>query len=157
MAERKRKAPRKNTAQLAVSSSNLRLQQPNSQRKARPKVARVVVQEVNPVGGFLEFLRAHTVVTLAVGFAIATQAQTLIKQLIASFIDPLYGLLFSQKLSARTLTLHFHGRTQAFGWGAFVYAFVDFLFVLAAIYAIVKLLNLDKLEQPKEAELKVKD
>jgi len=158
MAERKRKAPRKNTVQLAVSNSNLRMEQPKSGRKTRPKVARVVVQEVNPVGGFLEFLRAHTVVTLAVGFAIATQAQTLIKQLIASFIDPLYGLLFSsQKLSAKSLTLHFHGRTQAFGWGAFVYAFVDFMFVLATIYAIVKLLNLDKLEQPKEAELEVKE
>jgi large-conductance mechanosensitive channel len=157
MADRKRKSPRKNTAQLTVSGSNLRLEQPSSGRKSRPTVARVVVQEVNPVGGFLEFLRAHAVVTLAVGFAIATQAQTLIKQLIASFIDPLYGLLFSQKLSAKALTLHFHGRTQAFGWGAFVYAFVDFLFVLAAIYAIVKLLNLDKLEQSKEAELEVKD
>jgi len=34
---------------------------------------------------------------------------------------------------------------------------VDFMFVLATIYAIVKLLNLDKLEQPKEAELEVKE
>jgi large-conductance mechanosensitive channel len=157
MAERKRKSTRKSTTRLATTGSNIRFEQPNSRRKAKPSVTRVIVEEVNPVNGFLDFLREHTVVTLAVGFAIATQAQTLIKQLISSFIDPLYGLLFSQKLSAKTLTLHFHGRTQAFGWGAFVYAFIDFVFVLLAIYAIVKFLNLDKLEKPKPAELKVKD
>jgi large-conductance mechanosensitive channel len=108
----------------------------------------VVVREFIQVDGFLNFLREHTVVTLAVGFAIATQAQTVIKQLIASFIDPLYGLLFSQKLSARTLMLHFHGRSQQFAWGAFVYTFIDFIFVLLAIYLIVKALNLDKLDKP---------
>jgi large-conductance mechanosensitive channel len=157
MAERKRKTTRKSAAQLSVTGSNLRIQSPKSARTRKPNVTRVIVEEVNPVGGFLDFLREHTVVTLAVGFAIATQAQTLIKQLISSFIDPLYGLLFSQKLSAKTLTLHFHGRTQAFGWGAFVYAFIDFVFVLLAIYAIVKFLNLDKLENPKKPALKVKD
>lgn len=100
--------------------------------------------------GFVNFLREHTVVTLAVGFAIATQAQTIIKQLIASFINPLYGLLFSEKLSAKTFTLHFHGRAQSFAWGQFVYVFVDFLFVLGAIYFFVKIFGLDKIEKPKD-------
>lgn len=112
----------------------------------------IIVPEVHPVSGFVDFLREHTVVSLAVGFAIATQAQTVIKQLIASFIDPLYGLLFSQRLSDKVVTLHFHGRAQAFAWGAFVYTFIDFLFVLAAIYIIVKSLNLDKLDKPAKPE-----
>jgi len=134
------------TSEQVTSSSNIRIEQPSSQRGKKAPVV-VVAQEFNPVGGFVGFLREHAVVSLAVGFAIATQAQALIKQLITSFIDPLYGLLFSQKLSARAFTLHFHGREQQFTWGAFVYALVDFLFVLAAIYFIIKLFNLDKLDK----------
>ncbi len=107
---------------------------------------------VSAVGGFVNFLREHAVVTLAVGFAIATQAQAVIKQLISSFIDPLYGLLFGQTLSAKSATLHLHGRTEHFAWGAFAYTLIDFLFVLAAIYAIVKVLNLDKLDKLPEED-----
>lgn len=127
----------------------VRLETPKSQRGHKQSKT-VIVKEIIPMGGFLDFLREHTVVTLAVGFAIATQAQTVIKQLIASFIDPLYGLLFSQKLSARVFTLHFRGRAEQFQWGQFVYTFIDFLFVLLAIYLVIKLFNLDKLEKHVE-------
>ncbi len=152
MPQRKRQSPStKNPAHLSTTGSNLRMQTPASSRKPKPKpqVARRVAQEINPARGFMNFLREHTVVTLAVGFAIATQAQTIIKQLIASFINPLYGLLFSEKLSSKAFVLHFHGRSQSFAWGEFVYAFVDFLFVLGAIYLFVKVFGLDKLEKPK--------
>lgn len=139
-------SPRGQRSTHAVTGGSVRFQQPKSSRGHNPRV--IIVPEVHPVSGFLDFLREHTVVSLAVGFAIATQAQTVIKQLIASFIDPLYGLLFSQKLSAKVVTLHFHGRAQAFAWGAFVYTFIDFLFVLGAIYFIIKSLKLDKLDKP---------
>lgn len=109
-----------------------------------------MVPEVHPIGGFVDFLREHTVVSLAIGFAIATQAQAVIKQLIASFLDPLYGLLFAQKLSDKVVVLHFRDRAQAFAWGSFVNTFIDFLFVLAAIYLLLKLLKLDKLDKPAE-------
>ncbi len=144
------KGPREqSTSPQVVSGSVVRFEEPSSNRGRKAKRT-VIVREINPVGGFLNFLREHTVVSLAVGFAIATQAQTVIKQLIASFIDPLYGLLFSQKLSAKAVTLHFHGRSQAFTWGAFVYTFIDFLFVLIAIYAVIKMFSLDKLDMVKE-------
>ena len=147
MAERKRKA-KPNTTQIITSGSTIRLEQPASKRQAKQPMTKVIIQEVNPVGGFVNFLREHAVVSLAVGFAIATQAQALIKQLITSFIDPLYALLFNtEKLSTHTMTVHLHGRAQAFAWGAFVYALIDFLFVLAAIYFLIKLFNLDKLDK----------
>ena len=137
-------------AQSATSGSTIRLEEPKGSRHQQ----RVRV-EINPVGGFMNFLREHTVITLAVGFAIATQAQAVIKQLISSFIDPLYGLLFNgQTLSAKSATLHLNGRTEHFAWGAFVYTLIDFLFVLAVIYAIVKLLKLDKLEKVVEVSEK---
>jgi large-conductance mechanosensitive channel len=110
-----------------------------------------MAQDLNPVGGFVAFLREHAIVGLAVGFAIATQVQSVVKQLIASFIDPLYALLFGgQQLSSHTVTLHWHGRQVAFGWGAFAYDLIDFIFVLAIIYLAIKVFHLDDLDKPKE-------
>jgi len=136
------------TARSVTAGTTVRFQQPKSTRKPKPRVA--VAQEMNPAAGFVNFLREHAVVGLAIGFVIGTQVQTLVKQLVASFIDPLFQLLFGQALSQRTSTLHWHGRAASFGWGAFVYGLLDFIFVLAAIYFIVKFFNLDKLDKPKK-------
>lgn len=139
-----------NTTQAVTTGSTIRFEAPKSGRKPKPKITAVVMQDYSPVGGFVLFLREHAIIGLAVGFAIATQVQSVVKQLIASFIDPLYGLFFSQKLSAKVVTLHWHGRSQQFGWGAFAYTLLDFLFVLAVIYAIIKSFNLDKLDKIPE-------
>jgi len=144
------KSSDKQPNQVVTSGTGIRFEQPHSKRGHKQKT--IIVPEVHPVGGFADFIREHTVVSLAVGFAIAAQAQALIKQLIASFLDPLYGLLFSQKLSDKAVTLHFRGRAQIFGWGAFVYAFIDFLFVLIAIYVILKLLKLEQLDKPTHVD-----
>ena len=110
-----------NQAQAVTTGTNLRMESASSDRKPKPNQAIMVVHEMNPVNGFVTFLREHAIVGLAVGFAIATQVQALVKQLISSFIDPLYGLFFAQKLSDKTVTLHWHDRAQVFGWGAFAY------------------------------------
>jgi large conductance mechanosensitive channel len=100
------------------------------------------------VSGFTDFLRQNAIVGLAVGFVIGTQVQGLVKQLIASFIDPLTALLFGGvALSSRAFTLHIGKQHASFSWGAFVYALVDFLFVLAVIYGIIKLFQLDRLDK----------
>lgn len=139
-----------NKAQSVTTGTNLRMEEASSDRKPKPNQAIMVVHEMNPVGGFVTFLREHAIVGLAVGFAIATQVQALVKQLIASFIDPLYGLFFAQKLSDKTVTLHWHDRAQIFDWGAFAYTMVDFIFVLIVIYVLIKSFNLDKWDKPKE-------
>lgn len=143
-----RSPKKRSNAHNVTSGSTIRFEQPQSSRTRKTRV--VMVPEVHPIGGFVDFLREHTVVSLAIGFAIATQAQAVIKQLIASFLDPLYGLLFAQKLSDKVVVLHFRDRAQAFAWGSFVNTFIDFLFVLAAIYLLLKLLKLDKLDKPAE-------
>lgn len=134
-----------------TSGTGIRFEQPKSDR-GRKKQKTVIVPEVHPVSGFADFIREHTVISLAVGFAIATQAQAVIKQLVASFLDPLYGLLFSQKLSAKIAVVHFRGREQAFAWGAFINTFIDFLFVLFAIYIILKVLKLENLAKPADED-----
>lgn len=139
-----------NQTQAVTTGTTIRIEQPKSARQQKQNITVVMAQEHNPVGGFVDFLREHAIVSLAVGFAIATQLQALVKQLIASFINPLYALLFNgQQLSSLTTTLHWHGRQEQFGWGAFVYDLVDLIFVLIVLYALVKIFHLDSLDKPK--------
>jgi large-conductance mechanosensitive channel len=147
-----------NQVEAVTTGTVIRMEQPSSGRKQKPNQAFVVMHEVNPVGGFLAFLRDYSVVGLAVGFVIGLQAQNLVKQLVASFIDPTFNLLFGQALNQRAFMMHFHGRFVSYSWGAFAYALLDFLFVLGAIYAIVKVFSLDKLTKPKKKDVaKVND
>ncbi len=133
----------KSTNQTSDTTSN----NPTTKRQRVRVVSRGLTQ---PVSGFTAFLRQNAIIGLAVGFVVGTQVQGVVKQLIASFINPLSALMFGGvALSSRTFTLHFGHQFANFGWGSFVYALIDFLFVLLVIYAIIKLFKLDKLDKPK--------
>lgn len=106
------------------------------------------------VQGFVGFLRERAVVGLAVGFVVATQVQNLIKQLLASFLDPLTNLLFGAKLTTRTFTWDYHGRHEDFSWGQFVYVLIDFFVVVITIYILIKLFKLDMLDAPAKKDSK---
>jgi len=148
---------RKSQANVAASGGPISLKKPKSKRQPRPSAVAAVAQEINPAHGFVKFLREQGVVTIAIGFIIALQAQVLVKQLVTSFIDPLFNLFFGQALSTRAFTLTFSGRTQSFTWGAFVYAFLNFVFIVFAIFIIVNVLKLDKLDTPKKDKTKKPD
>ena len=119
-----------------------------------PVTATQLVNEVigqQGVGGFVNFLRENAIVGLAVGFVLGTQVQAVVKQLISSFIDPLFQLLLpgDKVLSDRTFRVYLDGRHADFGWGAIVYALLDFLFIAITIYIIIKLFKLDQLDKKK--------
>ena len=99
------------------------------------------------LGGFIQFLRDHAVVGVAIGFIVGLQAQTLIKQLVDSFITPFLTLLMGHDLQHRSFALGSGVDQVRFPWGAFVYALVDFLVVLLFIYLVVKLFKLDRLDK----------
>lgn len=126
--------------------TTIRLEEPNSKRGKKSHVAVIVPEEF--VGGFVNFLREHAVVGLAIGFIIGVQAQALVKQLVDSFISPAFSLFFGEALIHRTFTLHFHNHTGTFGWGAFIYGFINFMFVMVAIYAVFRYFKLDRLDKP---------
>lgn len=154
-AQRKRRVQKADPTEVVIQGTNLRFEAPKSKRKPKPNPAAVVVQEINPVSGFTVFLREYAVVTVAIGFAIATQAQSMIKQFTTSFIDPAYALLLNgQALSQKTMVVTWHEREQVFAWGSFVYSLLNFLFMLVIIYAVVKFFALDKLQQPKPKDKK---
>lgn len=102
------------------------------------------------LGGFVNFLRENSVVGLAIGFVAGTQAQAVVKALIADFIDPASKLFFGgATVSDRTFTQHFHGRAVDFKWGDLVATLLNLLFVLGTIYLLIKIFHLDKLQKPK--------
>jgi large conductance mechanosensitive channel protein len=129
---------------VKTDGATVTVKQPTGKKKKT-----TVEVATRPVGGFIEFLRERAVVGLAVAFVLGTQIQTVVKQLISSFIDPMFQLLFSgnKALSNRTFTLHFESRYANFGWGALMYTLIDFLFVAFAVYAVIKLFQLDKLDK----------
>lgn len=104
------------------------------------------------IHGFVDFLREQSVVGLAIGLVLGTQAKALVDQLIASFINPLVGLLLPGQgtLKDKVFTLHIAHKTGTFGWGAFVVSILTFLVVAAVVYFVFKGLKLDKLDKKKE-------
>lgn len=147
--------PQPDVTKVVTPGGTIRIETPAGVRVRGQHHKRTVIDLITPdefVGGFVDFLREHAIVGLAVGFAIGSQAQSLVKTIVASFIDPTFSLLFGGALSKRTFMLHFRHHHGVYGWGSFVYGLLDFLFVLAAIYAIVKLLKLDKLDKPKDTK-----
>lgn len=135
---------------ITTSGGTVKIVPPHNRRGGAMQKVSVIIGQEEVVSGFVRFLREHAIVGVAVGFAIGAQAQIVIKQLISSFIDPASQLLFGTALSQRTFTLELNGRHADFGWGGMFYALLNFLFVLAAIYFIIKLFKLDKLDKPKK-------
>lgn len=137
-------------AQDVTTGTPIRFENAKSKRKRKNRAAALVAAPEEFAGGFVEFLKDNAVVGVAIGFVIGLQAQSLMKQLIASFIDPAFTLFFGQALSQRTLTITVGERSASFTWGAFVYSLVSFIFVLAAIYLIYRVFKLNKLDKPKD-------
>jgi large conductance mechanosensitive channel protein len=138
--------------QTAQTNHNVHVSNHDHYIRGKSTVAVIVKSEYNPVNGFITFIREHAIVGLAIGFVIGTQVQGLVKQLVTSFISPLFNLFFGHSLTSRDFSLTFHQRHVDFPWGTFIYALLNFLFVVIAIYAIVKVLKLDKLDKPQEKE-----
>jgi large conductance mechanosensitive channel len=95
--------------------------------------------------GFVHFLRDYAVVGLAVGFIIGQQAQTLIKQLLDSFVTPLLTVIIGQNVQTKSFSIASGSHQATVAWGKFVYVFLDFACVMIFIYAVVKIFKFDKL------------
>jgi large conductance mechanosensitive channel len=104
------------------------------------------------IHGFVEFLREQSVVGLAIGLVLGTQAKALVDQLIASFINPLVGILLPGQgtLKEKVFTVHINGKEADFGWGAFVISVLTFVVVAAVVYFVFKGLKLDRLDKKKD-------
>jgi large conductance mechanosensitive channel len=124
--------------------------------RVEAKLDRIVAANPGILGkqvrGFIDFLREQSVVGLAIGLVLGTQAKVLVDQLVISFLDPITGLLLPGQgtLKAKTFTFELGEKSAVFGWGAFVSSFLTFVLVAAIVYYVFKGLRLDKLDKKKE-------
>jgi large-conductance mechanosensitive channel len=149
MAKNQKRTPNKEVTKVVTAGTTIRMEQPKSKRQPKQKVTVVVAQELNPVGGFFDFLRHHAIVGLSIGFIIGNQMSKLVTVIVDSFIDPLSKLLFGTALSQRTFTLQFHERVALFGWGAVISGLINLILLLIFIYLAFKFFQLEKLTEPK--------
>lgn len=120
---------------------------------AKEQLDKIPVRKVRGhLGGFVTFVREQGVIGLAIGLVLGTQVKVLVDQMVASFINPLVGLLLPGKgsLAEKSFALTLNGKTQDFVWGAFVAQMISFLTVAAVIYFVFKGLKLDRLDKKKE-------
>lgn len=108
----------------------------------------------SPHAGFVDFLREQSVVGLAIGLIIGAQTKSLADQLIASFINPLLGLVMPGKgaLDQQTFIVHLNDKSATFAWGSFIAVLLSFLTTAAVVYFVFKFLKLDRLTKKKESE-----
>jgi large conductance mechanosensitive channel len=116
------------------------------------------------VDGFVDFLREQSVVGLAIGLVLGTQMKMLVDSIVNNFISPLIGLLLPGKgaLADKSFIIHAFGKvSQPFRWGQIVTTLISFVAVAAVVYALFKLLRLDRLAKKpaddKKAEKSEKD
>ena len=150
----KRKRPNTTTpaAKAIAGSSTLRLKEANTRDRTPRQNHLTVIFPDELVGGFFDFLRSHAIVSLAVGFVIATQVQAVVKQLVSSFITPTFQVFFKGALLKDSWNWHFKGHVVSYNWGIFANDLLDFLFVLIAIYLLIRFFKLEKLDKPKASK-----
>lgn len=102
-------------------------------------------------GGFVEFIRQQGVVGLAIGLVLGLQVKSLVDQFVASFVNPLLSLVLpgAGSLSSKTFTLSIASKSATFAYGKFIDVFITFIIVAAVVYAVFKVLRLEKLDKPK--------
>ncbi len=110
-----------------------------------------VPKAMRPFQGFVDFVREQGVVGLAIGIVLGAQVKTLVDSFVASFINPLLGLLLpgSGDLAQKTLRVTANSKVAIFGWGTFLTQLISFVIVAAIVYYAVKSLKLDKLDKKK--------
>lgn len=154
-------APKAKSAEVKAVAAKKTASERADQAESRVKRLEAQVQRLKAldkvgvgkqVGGFMNFLREQSVVGLAIGLVLGTQAKVLVDQLIASFINPIVGLLLPGQgtLKEKIFVVEWNGKTAQFGWGAFVLSLLTFVIVAAVVYYVFKGLKLDRLDKKKE-------
>lgn len=125
-----------------------------ARRVSAEAIQKSLTNQPKVVTGFMDFLREQSVVGLAIGLVMGTQVKVLADQLIASFVNPLIGLVLPGRgsLDEKTFSIIVEGKTAVFAWGSFAATLLSFVITAAVIYFVFKSLKLDKLTKKKKDE-----
>ena len=105
------------------------------------------------VKGFVNFVREHGIVGLAVGLAIGLKAGDAVSALVDNFVSPLVGYI----LGGTDLTqlrwetgLVRGGEELVFGWGAIANALVTLVATAFIVYFVIEKAGLTKIDKKKD-------
>lgn len=104
------------------------------------------------VNGFLEFVREQGVIGLAIGFVMGAAAATLVKSLMDNVVMPPIGILLGSAngLKGLSVSLGTHGgKETVMNYGLFLNDLINFLILALAVYVVVRVLQLDRLDKKK--------
>lgn len=104
------------------------------------------------MNGFFEFVREQGVVGLAIGFVMGAAAATLVKSLIDNVVMPPLGILLGSANGLKGLSVglgRHGGKEVVLNYGVFLNDLVNFLILALAVYVVVKMLRLDRLDKKK--------
>lgn len=109
-------------------------------------------QASRQVNGFVDFLREQSVIGIGIGLVLGTQIKAVVDAIMKSFVDPITRLILpgEQLLTDKTVAIHVGSRSAVIGWGNIAYSVFSFIMVAIIIYAIYKILKLDKLTKKKD-------
>ncbi|MEK7155642.1 MAG: MscL family protein [Patescibacteria group bacterium] len=94
-------------------------------------------------GGFLEFVRERGVMGLAIGFVLGSAVQKVVTAFVTDIVNPFVGIFLGRADGFKDFAI------GKFLIGDFIMVTVDFLILCLIIYAVFKLLGLEKLDKPK--------
>jgi large conductance mechanosensitive channel len=98
--------------------------------------------------GFIEFIRSHGIVGLAVGFIMGGSITKLITSLVNDIVNPVVGILISRAGDLKAN--YFLVGNAKIMWGSFISSFIDFIIIAFIVYFGVKILGVDKLDKEKD-------
>lgn len=103
------------------------------------------------MSGFMNFVREQGVIGLAVGLVLGVQVKSVVDQLVASFVNPIIGLVLPGQggLAEKTFTVSVASKHAVFAYGAFIAVLISFLTVAAVVYFGVKALKLENIDKKK--------
>lgn len=96
--------------------------------------------------GFMDFVKTHGVVGLAVGLAIGLQVGKVVETIVVNLINPIVGFIIgdTKGLEQLDFTITAGSRAMTIGWGAIFSSLITLLAVSAVIYYVVTSFKLDK-------------
>lgn len=118
--------------------------------KLREEVRELEAKEKARLVGFMDFVREHGVVGLAVGLAIGLKVTELVTAIVDGLINPLVGLVLPKDDSLKSATLTLFG--AKFEWGNILSTFIELLAVAAVIYFVLKSIGLERLDKKKDKQ-----
>lgn len=117
--------------------------------KAKARAKKVNVKAKSQLEGFMDFIRKQGVIGLAIGLVLGVQVKAVVDQTVASFINPVLGLVLpgTGSLADKSFVFTVGSKQAVFAYGAFISVLISFVTVAALVYFAVKALKLEKLDK----------